>query len=376
MAEERYRPFDPSTAETANLEPAAESVAEASIVTEETLLGRVHEAVSAALAERVRAEGEGVVALGVEAFGGAGNVVGVGIGRALPVTGVAGPAAPPGAQTLNVYVVEPVPESRVREALAADLGVEAAADREVPVQVVVTGEITAQPHTFRVRPAPGGVSVGHFAITAGTLGCLARGRSEDRAARLLILSNNHVLADVNAGSFGDAILQPGPADGGVAPADRIAVLERFVTIDFGGAPNLVDCATAWADPEQVRREIVYLDGDAQPAFFRLGSRIRPCRVGLPVAKSGRTTQLTSGQVIDCAATVRVRFGARTALFQDQIAIRGIGGDFSKPGDSGSIVFTRDEERHPVGLLFAGGLGTTFANKLDHVLSALDVELVV
>src|SRR5439155_937308 len=59
--------------------------------------------------------------------------------------------------------------------------------------------------TKRIRPAPGGVSIGHVQITAGTLGVLAR-----RNGRPVILSNNHVLANQNAGRVGDPIRQPGP----------------------------------------------------------------------------------------------------------------------------------------------------------------------
>ena len=35
----------------------------------------------------------------------------------------------------------------------------------------------------------------------------------------------------------------------------------------------------------------------------------------------------------------------------------------------------DEGQRPVGLLFAGGGATTFANKVHHVLAALDIDLV-
>ena len=80
--------------------------------------------------------------------------------------------------------------------------------------------------TKRIRPAPGGVSVGHVQITAGTLGVLAR-----RNGRPVILSNNHVLANQNAGRVGDPILQPGPADGGRLQ-DTIARLVDFVPIQF------------------------------------------------------------------------------------------------------------------------------------------------
>src|SRR5438445_411754 len=56
--------------------------------------------------------------------------------------------------------------------------------------------------TRRIRPVPGGVSIGHIQITAGTLGVLAR-----RNGRPVILSNNHVLANQNAGRVGDAVLE-------------------------------------------------------------------------------------------------------------------------------------------------------------------------
>ncbi len=74
-----------------------------------------------------------------------------------------------------------------------------------------------------------------------------------------------------------------------------------------------------------------------------------------VGKSGRTTQLTSGRVIDSNASLRVNFGGgRFANYRDQIAIRGLNGDFSAPGDSGSLIWTWNPPRTPVGLLFAGG----------------------
>ena len=56
----------------------------------------------------------------------------------------------------------------------------AAAAAEVPVIAQHTGIIDAQPHRFRMRPAAGGISVGHFEITAATIGCLSVGRTEPR----------------------------------------------------------------------------------------------------------------------------------------------------------------------------------------------------
>lgn len=316
-----------------------------------------------------------------DAYEGGGNIVGVGIGPGLlPTSGLAGEvlssSAEPGKQTLNVYVVERTSVEEVRSVVAETMGVSAASSDEVPVNVIVTGEIDAQPHRFRIRPAPGGVSVAHFKVTAGTIGCLSTGRSAPRNSRLMILSNNHVLANSNNAVFGDCICQPGPADGGKCPADQIAILERFVPINFTGGVNYVDCATGWCWPDRVRRELIYLSGGNR-YFFRIGSAPIAPQLNMAVGKSGRTTQLTRGTIIDLSATIRVNYGGgRIALFSDQISIRGAGGSlFSAGGDSGSSIWTWDSSRRPVGLLFAGGGGITFANKMSRVVAALDINLV-
>jgi hypothetical protein len=320
--------------------------------------------------------------LAVDSFQGASNIVGVGIGVSLPPsTNRAGEVLSsglyPGKQALNLYVVERTPAEEMKAHVAQSMGVSAAAADDIPINVIVTGVIEAQPHRFRMRPAPGGVSVGHFKITAGTIGCLSVGRTAPRNSRLMVLSNNHVLANVNAGAFGDCICQPGPIDGGKCPADQIAILERFVPINFtAGVANFVDCATGWCWPDRVRRELVHIVGGA-PQFFRIGSVPVAPVLNMAVGKSGRTTQLTRGTIIDINATINVNYGGgRVALFRDQISIRGAGGTlFSAGGDSGSSIWTWDASRRPVGLLFAGGGGITFANKIGRVLAALDINLV-
>jgi hypothetical protein len=89
----------------------------------------------------------------------------------------------------------------------------------IPTDVVQTGVIRAlQVPTDRFRPAPGGVSVGHVAITAGTLGCWVT-----KNGQKVILSNNHVLANSNDAEIGDPILQPGPFDGGNFPQDTLQI---------------------------------------------------------------------------------------------------------------------------------------------------------
>src|SRR3546814_20436073 len=84
-------------------------------------------------------------------------------------------------------------------------------------------------YTARERPARSGISIGHPAITAGTLGGLVR---DGETGAVAMLSNNHVLANSTDSAVGDAILQPGTADGGADPDDRIPPLARFGEISF------------------------------------------------------------------------------------------------------------------------------------------------
>ncbi len=303
------------------------------------------------------------------------NLVGVGIGLGNGNTSHSSGA--PGDPVLEVYVIEPEALAQTRDRLATAAGVSSLAAHDFPMRVVHTGIIDAQPHRFRERPAPCGISVGHRAITAGTLGALSSGNTAPRNGRLLVLSNNHVLANVNAGAIGDAILQPGPFDGGVFPADQIAVLEKFIPISFAaGASNVVDCATAWAWPERVRKEFIYISGGVKN-YFRAGAVPVTATPGMQVGKSGRTTQLTRGSITAVGVTINVNYGAgRVGRFVDQISVRAPTGDFSQGGDSGSLIWTWDARRAPVALLFAGGGGTTFGNRIQRVLSMLDIRLVV
>ncbi len=111
----------------------------------------------------------------------------------------------------------------------------------IPVTAQVTGMIVAfSDPTKRQRPAPLGFSVGHPAITAGSIGA----RVVDGSGNVYVLSNNHVLANSNDATIGDAALQPGPYDGGTAPADQIGTLAAFNTIDFSGGANTIDAAIA------------------------------------------------------------------------------------------------------------------------------------
>lgn len=233
-----------------------------------------------------------------------------------------------------------------------------------PIDVLEVGIIRAHQRRSRLRPAPGGVSIGHYAITAGTLGVVVR----DASGQRMILSNNHVLANSNGASKGDAILQPGPADGGTLN-DQIATLERWIQIAFEGGclpfrpgPNLVDAALA-----------IPLDGaDVLDEILDIGlvQGTRLALLGQAVRKSGRTTGLTTGTIQVLDAAVKVSYGSSgTAKFEGQIITTAM----SQGGDSGSLLVDGDELA-AVGLLFAGSDQITIHNPINDVLSLLGVIL--
>lgn len=86
----------------------------------------------------------------------------------------------------------------------------------------------------RFRPTiPGGVSIAHPLVGAGTLGVLVRDRSTGQP---LLLSNNHVIAASNDALIGDPVLQPGSLDGGQNPGDIVARLERYIPLHYQGEP--------------------------------------------------------------------------------------------------------------------------------------------
>jgi hypothetical protein len=313
------------------------------------------------------------------------NVVGVGIGM----------KETRGEKTGEMSMVIMVRQKLPLEGLRSGVAVPAVVDG-VPTDVIEVGDLRAlQSRTDRWRPAPGGVSIGHYQITAGTLGCVVRDR---QSGARLILSNNHVLANSNDATPGDLILQPGPTDGGQAPANRIGVLERFCPIQFsesepscGIANSVVEVGNAIArllgaqhrllakriDRQAVNQVDAALARPDNPAdvldeIYQIGtvSGIATGTLGMPVRKSGRTTGLTTGSINVIDATVNVSYGTgRTATFENQF----VAGPMSQGGDSGSLVVDGDSLR-AVGLLFAGSEQSTIFSPIQLVLECLQVDL--
>ncbi|MBI1850182.1 MAG: hypothetical protein HYR85_07540 [Planctomycetes bacterium] len=230
---------------------------------------------------------------------------------------------------------------------------------------------------FQTRPIALGTTGGNINdisrafCCGGTLGSLVQNSSGTQ----FILSNNHVLALSNNGQVGQDVIQPGLIDQSPVCAqdvnDRVADLSAFITIvKSRSANNQADAAVA-----QVVSGAVRTDGSILDVGCLHGSRT--AAVGMAVAKSGRTSGLTTGTVAAVDSTILVSYpdscgggGGKAARFINQIRVDT--GSFIQSGDSGSLVVENiaDGVTDAVGLAFAGSSSTSFANPIAPVLSSM------
>lgn len=346
------------------------------------------------------------------------NVVGVGVGL----------KESNGQLTDETALVVLVQEKKPITALAADDLIPRQLDG-VRTDVLEVGYVRAlQTPRDRFRPViPAGVSIGHYKITAGTLGAIVTDRA---TGAKLVLSNNHVLANSNDAVVGDAILQPGPIDGGINPGDVVARLERFIRIYYEGetveeppkpdpqppsgscdilevivlltnliasllgsekrvaaASNVAAASAsapvpvAMAAPSTTAQVVdnrvdCAVARPVDPNMFSdeimgIGrvSGTKPATLGMRIRKHGRTTGYTEALVTLLNATITVAYGPGQARFTNQIIAQAM----SQGGDSGSLVVDGTENK-AVGLLFAGSNLATIINPIDAVLDALNVNI--
>ena len=216
------------------------------------------------------------------------------------------------------------------------------------------------------RPVLGGLSASSIRFSIGTIAIPVCDSSQPGI--LYLLSNNHVFAFLNAGRVGDAILQPAPEDGGTYPASIIARLTRWIPLQLGiGSTNTVDAALAYVPTGYALPTVTWV---GQPTQTRPASDVH---VGDLVRKVGRTTGLTSGEIIGIAASVKVNyalagFGNKQTTLVDQILTSPMAGY----GDSGSLLL--DTSNYAVGMLAAGSRTATVFNYFQNVATALNVTL--
>jgi hypothetical protein len=227
--------------------------------------------------------------------------------------------------------------------------------------------------SFPIKLGTSGINAAVGTCCTGTLGSLL----VDQKGKQYILSNNHVIGRVGHAKRGEAILQPGYVDTWCDSS-----LPNTVANFTFAAPILtsnVDAAIAQVVPGAVdtQGDIIGLGGTASDGSYisapPANTTVAPI-VGMPVAKSGRTTGLSCGSVLGISARVCVDYPpdcgntiAMTVCFSGQVIM----GSLAQPGDSGSLIVDADTAQ-PMGLLAAGSADGRFtiANPVTDILSAL------
>ena len=208
----------------------------------------------------------------------------------------------------------------------------------VPTDVIEAGtpRLTARPGTLLVVPED-------TMDNSGTLGAVI----EDEENRRYLLSNNHVLANINQNPIGHPIL-------GEDMQTQIATLSAFVALDVNG-PNEVDAALAELDdPSAVRT------GLRRPAGPLLDGTPTAAVLGNEVCKRGASSGYTTGTIHSPLASKRIEDEQGDSLLVvDAIVIEDSDEFFSVGGDSGSLIVDV-EARRAMGLL----IGRTFSDGED------------
>jgi hypothetical protein len=167
------------------------------------------------------------------------------------------------------------------------------------------------------------------------------------------------------------LFQPSPSDGGT-DEHLFATLHRFVRIGMGElSRNRVDAAigkiAAGIETDSAICSIGKIAGTAQP------------RENMVVCKHGRKTGYTEGFIfdedLDVLISVDHNNAFRIAAFRNQFRIHAAPGFdvFASDGDSGSLVVDKTT-REAIGLISSGRLGYAVANRIQHVMAELQIEL--
>lgn len=219
----------------------------------------------------------------------------------------------------------------------------------LPVRIIQAGTATAtapissaekarppQVYRNRHRPVPGGVSVSPSNEGTGTYGLTVT-----KGGQLFFLSCNHVLETNNTNQLTE-IIQPGGADGGSLPNDKIGELSQIVLLRPRPQVNFIDAAISLPTSDAVLdpRYLTYGSKPDRPFFTRritIPGHLSSYRVGLQVFKTGRTTGFKSGVVESVDTDLDLTYpGIGTFSFERQTIITSSYLPVSLEGDSGSV----------------------------------------
>ena len=279
------------------------------------------------------------------------NIVGMGFGSKITQGNIVGEEP-----VLRVYVRE----KRLEAKLSANLKIPKNING-ISTDVVEVGEV----HPYSI---PCGVSVSHQSGKPGTIGCLV-GKNDGSSDADFLLSNNHIFANFNKARPGDLIVQPAVGDSG-SNSSAIAKLTDFQVMNFSGGANFMDAAIAQ----------VISPGSVTPMIQDIGNIDRNpigASTNQLVKKHGRTTGLTHGTVRAIGVDMRIPYLNFSAFLVDQIEIEGNGQNFSKEGDSGSLIVDNSPTPRPVALLVGGSTkhsGFTVATPIGRILTRFNIVL--
>ncbi len=203
------------------------------------------------------------------------------------------------------------------------------------------------------------------ARSAGTLGAIV----EDAQGVRYGLTNNHVTGGCNNTRVGLPVAAPGIMDVQVGFHDPFTVGWHHSVLPMRqGDPNSVNIGGN-TDAALFRLNPKAQLSSHQGSFYPTPTRVLDPEEDMKVEKVGRTTTHTTGVIeAEIAGPFPVNYKTtawhsphESTSFQGQVffepvfLIRGDGGPFSLPGDSGSLVVTQesDSKRAAIGLIFAG-----------------------
>jgi len=216
--------------------------------------------------------------------------------------------------------------------------------------------------TKRIRPIPGGVSIGNVSGQTGTSGCLVK----NKKGQIFLITCAHVGAPSNRlfHSFNPSKehYEPVPC---YKYCKMPVKINRFCLWYLRRHWNKVDVSLI--KPLDETMFTPYILGLGYPRG------VADAVLGLPVVKAGCTTGITEGRVIAIEATINISFSIKgrlvPATFDDQIITDWMGGH----GDSGAVLFTKD--MMAVGMLFAGFGNITVYNKMKNILKITRTQII-
>lgn len=195
---------------------------------------------------------------------------------------------------------------------------------------------------------------------AGTLGCLVRRNGQDNP--IYGLSNNHVTGGCSHASVGLPILAPGVIDVMPVSEDPFTIGYHEQALDMMlGTPENTNAAN------NIDAAIFKLKDNARVSSYQGTVYDTPANAvavlsSMNVEKVGRTTGHTKGVVIgQYHGGVPIHYDMEMHEFKGRVffdpvfLVKGIGGSFSEPGDSGALVVALDAngQRSAIGLVVGG-----------------------